>query len=519
MKSRIFIQTNFSMKPFLLFISFFCAGLCCSVQAQNITYSEVEKSDTRNLSFEILGKFTDHFLVYKNGNRRHEFTIYDNNMSVKENIRHEFISDRATNISFITYPDHFLMFWQFDKGNITRYQTAKFNASAGLIGTVTDLDEFRTALFSNKSTYSLAWSEDKKKILLSKIQDRNDVFDLSSKVFDENLKLLDSSKKVFNYNDRREIFGDAQIDNDGTCVFTKIRHNALVQSVNSLEVYQKKMKADTFSTVKIPFEKHLIQDPFLKIDNLNKRYLINSFSYKRSGGNTDGLFTAVLNSQPFTLVNSATNIFSDTLISKLSGKPGWRMAFDNFNLRNIILKKDGGFMAVSEQYYKQRRFGTAFDDRFAPGIANYRFNSASDYYLYNRGYNGYYRPFNDSQSRDIVYHYNDIISFSFTKDLKLQWNNVINKTTSDVENDNFLSFGNMNAGGEIHFLFLQKDNNRQIISDHGLQPDGSVKRYATLKGREAGYYFMPRLARQTGLRQMIIPCIVRNNLAFAKIDF
>ena len=130
----------------------------------------------------------------------------------------------------------------------------------------------------------------------------------------------------------------------------------------------------------------------------------------------------------------------------------------------------------------------------------------------------------DQEGRSILYlpikyNYNDIITYSFTKDLQLQWSNVINKTTSDVETDNFLSFANMNAGAEIHFLFLQKDNNKQILSNHALQPNGSIIRYATLKSREAGYNFMPRLARQTGARQMIIPCIVRNNIAFAKIDF
>ena len=188
------------------------------------------------------------------------------------------------------------------------------------------------------------------------------------------------------------------------------------------------------------------------------------------------------------------------------------------NIRNVILKKDGGFIVLTEEYYKQRRYGNTFNDRYN-GFDSRYYNSYSDYYLYNRGYYGYYRPFNDGSGRDIVYNYNDVINFSFTKDLQLQWNNVINKTTSDIENDNFLSFTNMNAGGEIHFLFLQKDNNRQILSNYAVQPDGSIVRYPTLKGREAGYNFMPRLARQTGARQMLVPCIVRNNIAFAKIDF
>ena len=300
-------------------------------------------------------------------------------------------------------------------------------------------------------------------------------------------------------------------------LFTKIKENARQEYVNTLEINFKKLKVDSLITLDIPLEKQLIQDPFIKIDNLNKNYIINSFSYKKNGGNVDGILTAIVNRDSFKLINKAINVFDDTLRSKLSGRPDFRTAYDNLNIRNIILKKDGGFIALTEEYYKQRRFGNSFDDRNF-GYNRY-YNSYSDYYLYNRGYYGYYRPFNDGNARDIVYNYNDIINFSFNKDLKLQWNNVINKTTSDVETDNFLSFTNLNAGGEIYFLFLQKDNNRQILSNHALQPDGTIKRYATLKGREAGYNFMPRLARQTGARQMVIPCIVRNNIAFAKIDF
>lgn len=509
------------MKIAFLFFTLLATSFSLKTTAQNITYSEVERADSRSLNFEILGKFADNFLVYKNLNRSHKLTVYDYSMVIKETIKLDFISDRTSNIDFVTYPDYFLMVWQYQKGNTTYCRAAKMDGAGQLQGNVLDLDTTKTGIFSNNTYYNLIWSEDKKKILLYKTQSRNDNFSLVTKVYDENLLLLDSTRRMLEYNNNRESFGDLQIDNNGNILFTKLKENARQEYINTVDINIKKFKVDSLVTVNVPLEKQLIQEPVLKIDNLNGRYVINSFSYKKNGGNVDGIFTAIINRSPFMLSKKAINIFDDSLRSKLSGRPDWRTAYDDYFLKNIILKKDGGFIVVSEEYTKQRRFGGgAFDNGFNSGLYGSRYyGSASDYYYYNRGYNGYYRPFNETNPRDIVYNYNDIITYSFSKDLQLQWNNVINKTTSDVETDNFLSFANINAGAEIHFLFLQKDNNRQILSDHAIQPSGSIIRYPTLKSREAGYSFMPRLARQTGARQMIVPCIVRNNIAFAKIDF
>ncbi|MEJ7611610.1 MAG: hypothetical protein WKF88_10575 [Ferruginibacter sp.] len=497
----------------LLFSVVYSAG------AQTITYSQVEKADNRDLTFEILGNFSGNFPVFKSVNKRRELTIYDNNMAITKTIKLDFISDRFSNIDFISYPDYFIMVWQYEKSSVIWCKAARMTGTGEMLGNVITMDSTKTGFFSNRVFYDLTWSEDRKKVLMYKTHSKNDEYDMVTKVYDENLLLLDSSKRVISYNDRREVFGDLLISNEGTIVFTKVRQNARPEFINSIGLNIKKLKNDSLITLNIPLDKELIQDPLVKIDNRNGQYIVNSFSYKNNGGNIDGMFTAVVRDKPLQLSQKTINIFDDSLRTKLSGRPDWRTAYDNLSLRNVILKKDGGFIVLSEEYYKQRRFGN-FDDRYSPGSYNSRYyGTASDYYLYNRGYYGYYRPFNDGYSRDIIYNYNDIVAFSLTKDLRPEWNNVINKTTSDIENDNFLSFTNMNAGGEIHFLFLQKDNNRQILSDHALQPNGSVNRYATLKGREAGYYFMPRLGRQTGLHQMIIPCIVRNNIAFAKIDF
>ena len=84
--------------------------------------------------------------------------------------------------------------------------------------------------------------------------------------------------------------------------------------------------------------------------------------------------------------------------------------------------------------------------------------------------------------------------------------------------ENILSFSTMTSGNEIHFLF-NDDRKYQIISDQAITPDGTIKRYPTLKSPQRGYEFMPSLSKQVGARQIIIPCVYRNNICFAKVDF
>jgi hypothetical protein len=87
------------------------------------------------------------------------------------------------------------------------------------------------------------------------------------------------------------------------------------------------------------------------------------------------------------------------------------------------------------------------------------------------------------------------------------------------ENDNYLSFNLFNTSGELHFLFNDITKRDKLLSDNILSPDGNIKRNPTLRTYEKGFEFMPRFARQTGARQLIVPCTYRGQICFAKIDF
>lgn len=93
------------------------------------------------------------------------------------------------------------------------------------------------------------------------------------------------------------------------------------------------------------------------------------------------------------------------------------------------------------------------------------------------------------------------------------------KEQYDDETDDRLSFQIMNTGGQLHFLFNQLEKRYLILNDYSIAPDGTITRNPTLKNLDRGYEFLPKYAKQVTARQMIVPCLYRNYICFAKIDY
>ena len=58
-----------------------------------------------------------------------------------------------------------------------------------------------------------------------------------------------------------------------------------------------------------------------------------------------------------------------------------------------------------------------------------------------------------------------------------------------------------------------------LVTVMNVTPDGKLSKLPTLRGLDQGYQWMPRYGRQISARQVVIPCIYRNYICFAKIDF
>ncbi len=485
--------------------------------AQKVTYSDYDRDDSKDMNFEIIGKMNGNFLIYKNIRWRHRITILDNEMGLKENINLDFIPDKTFNVDFVTYPDFFYMIYQYQKKNILYCMAVKMDGNGKKLSEPQELDTTKIPVLADNKIYSAVYSEDKQKIAVFKVHKKNDTYSIVSMLYDNNFQLLHKNRQIISMDDRRDNYDNFAVDNDGNFIFTKDSKSGNRESSNILNLVTLAPTEDTFAYHKIDLDKNYIDEVRLKPDNLNKRYLIHSFYSKKSRGNIEGLFTTAWVRMNGLQTATAFIPISDSVRDEAKQEGQLRFALDDFFIRQAVIKKDGGYILIAEDYSTQTRNNGFNNWNRWDYLGSPNYYSSNSYYYYNRYY-GYYRPtssFNNMQS--VRYYYNNILILNIDKFGREEWSRVIHKDQYDDDNDNYLSYSTMTSGGEIHFLF-NMNNKNQIIADNSLTASGEIKRNPTLKSMEKGYEFMPRLSKQITARQIIVPCTYRGNICFAKVD-
>ncbi|MBU3714280.1 MAG: hypothetical protein FGM46_04955 [Ferruginibacter sp.] len=477
--------------------------------------SEINSRDNSSIHFEILGKYKGYVFIYKNISRDHYLVKYDDSMRIVETIQLDFIPEKVFNLDFISYPNKFHVIYQYQRNNIVYCNAVKLTPDGIKSGEILLLDTTKVGYFADNKIYSTTFSEDKKRILVYKQNIRNGTITIASKVFDDELFLQDSARQVFDYDDRSELYSGLSIDNEGNLVYAKSTEIARGKD-GVLDIFMRKHKVDSLFIRQIPLTKKYSEDVFIKADNINKRFVLCAFCYTSRKRYLDGLFSASFSVDNINAVNTAYNRFSDSLRNPNNADYKYSFDYANLAIKNLILKKNGGFIVLSEDYYNEN---IAMGNGWNRGMFNTMpFFNMQDYYLFNQYYG--YMPFNNTGfNQSIRYYSNDIVVANIDSALNLSWNTIIRKKQLDVDNQNFLSYSTLNAGSELRFFFLERDRTRQTISSQGLFPDGELRRYPTIKGTDSRYEFMPRLAKQVGSATIIVPFLYLGKIGFAKIEY
>jgi hypothetical protein len=487
------------------------------LNAQKIVYSEPEKEDNRRLDFEIVGKINGNFLIYKNIRNRHWISILDNDMKQVAKVDQDYLpdNDNVINVDFFPYSDFFYMIYQYRKRNIIHCIASRIGGDGKKIGDVIELDTTQVNFGADSKIYSVVSSEDKSKLMVFKINSKNKkLYMITTLLFDQNLALQKKSRMGMTMDDRDDYLGEFQVDNDGDLVFSKFaRINN--ENIGNASLVIKYAQADTFSFTQVGLEKTFLDEVRIKPDNYNKRYFLTSFYYKQRRGNVDGFYFFIWDKQTSQALVQDTITFSEELRREVRGNASVRGAFNDHFIRNVITRRDGGFIISSESYYTTSRGGTWNRYNYMYGAPYLR---SYDYYYYSPYYNTYWwNRWGDNSA--VRYQAENIAVISFNNKGRKEWSVVITKDQFDDQSDDMISYQVMNTGGEVHFLFNQLERRVNLLNDFSLQPDGKISRNPTLKNLDKGYDFMPKYAKQVSSRQMIIPCITRNYICFAKLEY
>jgi hypothetical protein len=308
--------------------------------------------------------------------------------------------------------------------------------------------------------------------------------------------------------ERNDYLGDFSVDNDGDLVFTKFTRNSNDNITKTWFVW-KGAESDSFRIAEISNKDIYLDELHVKVDNVNKRYFLTSFYY-------NGMYFFVWDKKTQQPAMENTVVLGEELRREARGDANIKMAFNDYFIRDIIIKRDGGFIIGNEAYYTTSRYNNWNRWSYLYGSP---FMSSYDYYTYSPLYNSWYWRNRWGNNQAVRHHADNITILSFDNTGKLQWSNVIHKEQFDDQSDDRISYKLINTGGELHFIFNQEEKRAQLLNDYTVDPKGQINRVPTLKNLDRGYEFLPKYAKQVSARQMIIPCFRNNYICFAKLDF
>jgi hypothetical protein len=498
---------NLRLFGLLLFLPIF-------IQAQHIVYSEPEDDDTRKTDFEIIGRVSGNILIFKNNRTTSNISIYNSEMKLIQRVTLPFIPERYNNIDFVQYPDFFYLLCEYQKKNIVHLTAFKMDGQAQTIGEPVEMDTTQVNGTNNGKIYTNIVSEDKQWLMALKINTKNPkTYTFTSFLFNKSLVLQDRHRIPMLVQDHADLFTNFELDDQGQLIFTRFARTGSGEYLTHVSFVAKGPDADTFAIREIGASDRILDELKLKVDNLNNRYLLSAFYYTMRRGNIEGVYTVIWDKTDNSKLKESITIFNEDLrtLAK-SSESNLKMAFNDYFMKKIVPKKDGGYIIISEAEFTTSR-GAAFNR------SDYLYGPMSPIDYYSPYYNPY-SPYN-RYGMGTVNRYNaeNIMVLSFDKNNNMEWSNVIPKSQFDDEGPGQISYQTMNTGGEIHFLYNQMDKRALLLMDQSIAADGKITRLPTFHNLDKGYTFMPRIGKQVSSNQIVIPCQYRSYLCFAKIDF
>jgi hypothetical protein len=498
-------------------LTFCLLTFATSVFSQRIVYSQPGDDDTRRMNFEVIGKVSGNFLIYKNTRGKSFISIYDNNMEEVNKVEQEYIpDDRLINVDFFPYNDFSYIIYQYQKKNIVYCNAVKVDGSGKRISDVITLDTTKLGFAANNKIYSTISNENKSKLMVFKINSKNkSKFLITTLLFDNELALQKRSQFVMPMDEHDDDLDEFNLDNDGDLVFTRFTRNNN-ETINSAVLFWKQAAVDTVNAIDIPMEKILLDEIHIKVDNPNKRYFLTSFYYTKKRGNIEGFYFYVWDKQTRQPVLQNAVALGEDLRNDAKGDANTKMAFNDYFVRNVVIKKDGGFIINTEAYYTTSRNGNWNRWNYLYG---YPMGSYDYYSTYSPLYNSWYWRDRYNNYQNVRRHADNVTILSFDNTGKLQWSGVIHKEQFDDESDDRISYLMANTGSQIHYLFNVDERRALLLNDYTLSPGGELNHNPTLKNLDRGYEFLPKYGKQVSANQLIIPCYYRNYICFAKVEF
>ncbi len=462
---------------------------------QELTYSAYDKFDYRNGDYAVVGMVDGKLFNYRSTEDDYMLDVYNDSMRKIATVLLDFFPKKIYQIRFIAYSDKIIILYQALESNKVVQYAALLDRQGLLKGKPIELGHVKTGILGATKTYfSSVISENKKIFAIYSTNDNDRELVLDTKWLNDSLTIIKRSKASLKVDDKIES-GELNIANDGTIYMAGYKPVGSQNYAETYAILKLNMGATKFDFFNLPLNEKFAASGYMKIDNLNNTVYFGGFYSEHKNGSFDGVIYSCFDIASKTFMNTKFIPFDQSLINN-AGARHVNHAFDNYEVKQLIIKKDGGFVLISEIHFVNTR------SNYTPSL----------------GYYSFYSPPTTTMVRE--YHYNDIMALSYNKNGEKEWNSFIPKEQYSQEDGGvFSSYALLNAGGSLAFLYNDYNRNHSRIQLATLDADGKTDiRPFNIDGNDNPDW-IPKAAKQIGSRVLVIPCLNKKQICFAKVVF
>jgi hypothetical protein len=468
---------------------------CTTSQAQQVLYTPASDFDLRNGTTAVVGKAAGRIYTFRGDGAGYFLDAWNDSMLPVATVILDFLPQKIYDSYFVVAGDSITMLYQYLDGRDLYLYGAVLDGEGRLLRRPVRLDQKRTGFLGGADYYSYGNADNKRKLMAYSLSDDSRELGVTAVVANSDLsgtRRISTTLK----RDGNLLASKPVLTNSGELLIPVRQATGRRDQYDALMIVRFPESARTPELTYLPLAEDVyVEEPFLRTAPQDGKLYLAAFYTNRRNGNPDGILFVGLDPETYTTFRKLQVPFDDRLRA-MTGERSLRNAFANQHLRQLIIKNDGGFVAVSEESF------VSYRTAYTPGW----------------GYYSFYGPFmGGPQVRE--YFYNDILAVSVGADGVMEWPAFIRKEQYSQEDGGlFSSYAFLNTGNSLGFLFNNFDRQRSSIglvqlNDAGNQTPRSFGGDADMPD------WVPRSAKQISARELVVPCLMRKKVCFAKVQF
>lgn len=471
--------------------------LCTAVvsHAQEVIYSKYDKFDFRTGEFSVVGKVGARTYVYRGSSEGYYLDAYDTEMKRLATVILDFIPRRSFGTKFITYPGKIIVFYQVTESSKVIQYGAVLDETGRLMKRPRQIDEVKSSFLGGRSgLYSYAVSQNKQYIAVYGAGTKNTELNARVLLLDTGLNKLYTKQTSFSA-DNNISFGEGVINDAGEFFLPAYTPYGSRQYADRIWLLALQQESKNFEPVELPMNGLFAAGTYMEMANAGNRIYLGGFYTDKKNGNYEGVIYTYYDIAEKAFTEFKTIAFSERM-RIATGERSKKRAFNDFQVRQLIVRNDGGFVLIAEDFFITTRSG------------------------YNNGF-GYYSWYYPAMSASVrEYNYGDILAISCKATGEPEWAEFVRKVQYSQEDGGlFSSYALINTGGTIGFLYNDFNMSRSKVQLATIDGEGKIIQAAMSNNKSDEPDWLPKSGKQVSAKEFVVPCLRRNQICFAKVVF